>query len=406
MSLLINIRKQTGLWSQNRIGLYLMALLIPFNPKWYGIGIAFFLLETLLFFRKSTFALNVKPVHIFMSLFFLSHIIGMSYSENSAFGWSDIGMKVSFVLFPLIFAFTSQVFTLRRFITFYLTGALLAISISLIIATINYFQRGEYAAYFFDSRLSFFMHRSYWATYLVIAYAFVWYLLLNDLKKSIYWIPLLFVFFSITLMTGSKMGIILLLITTLVMTVYFVMKFRLYLSGVLIFLVFAISAFAVTKVAPQLTSRIQASVNSIFEPKQIDVTSTESNAARILMWETSSELIKENLIWGVGTGDIKDELKNRNIKKGYLGIAEMNLNAHNQFLNTQLALGLLGTLSLLGMFIFSFIGVPKSYRFIGRIAIIVLFLSLLTESFLETQAGIIPVAFLLCLFNVHNSEKN
>ena len=107
--------------------------------------------------------------------------------------------------------------------------------------------------------------------------------------------------------------------------------------------------------------------------------------------------IKEHPIWGVGTGDIKDELYQRNLSNGYTGVAEMHLNAHNQFLNIYLAIGILGFLTLLLSFLKPFWRIRGEHQFVVRSLVVILFLSLLTESFFETQAGIVPGAFILSL---------
>ena len=178
-----------------------------------------------------------------------------------------------------------------------------------------------------------------------------------------------------------------------------------YVFGVVTALFLVVIGFSVDYFAPQLSSRIHNSINSITTTKKIDPKTTESNASRILVWRSSKEIISKNFFFGVGTGDIKDELKKQNLESGYTGVANLNMNAHNQFLNTHVALGIFGSLSLLFAFITTFYNGIRKRIIVLPLVVLILFLSLLTESFFETQAGIVPGAFLLCLIGSYQKSE-
>src|SRR5690554_92990 len=78
------------------------------------------------------------------------------------------------------------------------------------------------------------------------------------------------------------------------------------------------------------------------------------------------------------------------------GTSQMNLNSHNQFLNSHVAIGVFGSLFLLmtivsNLFKFN----PDPFRSWRLGIVFILFIALLPESMLEVQAGIIPYAFFL-----------
>lgn len=112
-----------------------------------------------------------------------------------------------------------------------------------------------------------------------------------------------------------------------------------------------------------------------------------------------------NFLLGVGTGDVKDELKKQNLKSGYTGVAALNMNAHHQFLNTHAAIGLFGLISLALSFFTAFYMGIRQQVILLPILVTILFLSLLTESFFETQAGIIPGAFLLSFIGSYQKSE-
>ena len=383
------------------VGIYLFAFLLPIYPKFYTLGILLLLIDLII--RRVSLRQKNHPntsiITRFNSgavLFFILHLTGILYSSNTTFAWSDIGMKASFVLFPIIFLFYPKSIDWENFGKSFIAGAVFSIILCLTNAAITYWQDG-FVANFFDSHLSFLMHRSYWATYLVMAYSLTWFLYNKKLLSTIISVILLLLFSLLTFMSGSKMGILVLIFTTLAWVIYVVIKKKAFIMGAISLVLFLIIGGGTYTYSPQLQTRIQAGVQSLTSSSSISPTSTESNAARILVWSSALDEIKEHPIWGVGTGDIKDELYRRNLANGYTGVAEMHLNAHNQFLNSYLAIGILGLMSLVLSFLIPFRRIKGEHQFVVRSLVVILFLSLLTESFFETQAGIVPGAFILCL---------
>ena len=66
-----------------------------------------------------------------------------------------------------------------------------------------------------------------------------------------------------------------------------------------------------------------------------------------MVWKCSIEIIKENVFFGVGTGDVKTELNKKYEEKNIQQALKDNLNSHNQFLQTYVAIGLPGFILLL-----------------------------------------------------------
>jgi len=397
-------------YKNNPVGIYLFAALIPINPKFYTLGIILLVVDLII--RKFIIRLEATPtkksviqINYWLIIFFLLHVTGLFYSENVGFATMDIGMKLSFLVFPILFLIYPLKVNWTYLAKAFILGAIISIFVSVGHATYVYMKEGFFSN-FFDSRLSFLMHRSYWASYLIVAYSFSWYLFLKKELSTIGSATLLVLFSLFTFMSGSKMGILILLIITSSWIIYLITKNKKYKLGLISVGLFLGVGWTTYTYAPQLNTRINNGIQSIFGGEKIEPTSTESNDARILVWSSALDEIKENPLLGVGTGDIKDQLKARNIKNGYTGIASLNLNAHNQFFNTQLALGIFGLIALVLSFVQPFMKATGELKFILRSIVGILFLSLLTESFFETQAGIIPGAFLLSLIGSSPTLKN
>jgi O-antigen ligase len=76
-------------------------------------------------------------------------------------------------------------------------------------------------------------------------------------------------------------------------------------------------------------------------------------AIRMAVWFCSYDLVKENWLFGVGTGDAQNKLqesyKNHNFEFAYL---YNRYNAHNLFIQTIISSGILGLMSIVSIFIF------------------------------------------------------
>ena len=119
---------------------------------------------------------------------------------------------------------------------------------------------------------------------------------------------------------------------------------------------------------------------------------------RALYWKTAWEIIKENPIFGVGTGDIQSAFEARYQRGDILSKKEDMRRSHNQFLEIWAALGIIGILSLLLICLYPFLNFTSLHPLSFLISLI-LFLSMFTEDTLETQAGVTLFAFFIPFFS-------
>lgn len=345
-----------------------------------------------------------KPLFWFIA-FYGYHLIGMSYSNNMAFGWNDLGIKLSFLVVPLIIAFSDIRLSKDKIVDMIILGLFISALIALSKAAFKsvYYPEDNHWAYFTQSYLAFSMHRSYYATYMALG------VLLSAERyftfKNLKYLAAAILFALITLLTFSKAGILIMVI--LMIPLLFVFIYRnwgkwIAAVGSAFMVIAVIGAIWFT---PALHSRFQKMVEGITSVSTTNNVSVESNESRLIMWSTSLRLINENVLFGVGTGDVSDALDKKNRELGNTGVAERSLNSHNQYLNTWVQLGLIGFLLLFAIMITSMM-TALSVRFMPFVYLImVISLTMSFESFLETQAGIIPVTLLATLF-VIKARKN
>jgi O-antigen ligase len=136
-----------------------------------------------------------------------------------------------------------------------------------------------------------------------------------------------------------------------------------------------------------------------------DKTSSESTAVRVLIWEQSIILIKENFLFGTGIGDVNDVLYKAYKENGLTGALDHKLNAHNQFLQTFIGLGVFGFVLLLLLTIGQFIKSLLRKNVLLFLFMSLIILNFLVESMLQTAAGILYFSFFFCLYNLTNEKE-
>src|SRR5436190_3591912 len=121
--------------------------------------------------------------------FYLLHALGMLWSADQAFGWSDLGIKASLLILPALFIWLPSKARTGRDIVFFAfcVGCVLAVAICIVAMIGRLLQGTELSPEqeVFSSRFALFMHPSYFAWYLSVAIA-AWCLL--PIQR---WVPVL-----------------------------------------------------------------------------------------------------------------------------------------------------------------------------------------------------------------------
>jgi O-antigen ligase len=115
---------------------------------------------------------------------------------------------------------------------------------------------------------------------------------------------------------------------------------------------------------------------------------------RFEYWIASWNIIKNNLLFGVGTGDLEQELfKQYDQMNSKLSI-EYRLHPHNQFLSIMLCFGVIGLIWFLYSLFYPMFAYKKYSDYLYVAFIVIAVCSFFTEDTLETQAGVTFYAFL------------
>ncbi|MGB0915471.1 MAG: O-antigen ligase family protein, partial [Crocinitomicaceae bacterium] len=344
--------------------------------------------------------LNWKNSSVWILALFVLHLIGLIYSKNIDFGLSDVSMKLSFLAFPVYFILVKNFNKSRLMDLVSLIGSLSV----LVCIGVAYYTLivDDFNVLSTESDFSLFMHRGYQAIYWSIGVLWSIYSVLSKRKYKWGHLLLTVILIAGVFLTYSKAGILMLAISFAIIFILLITKFKKIRLALISVIGLVLVSLLINAITPKPLARFKVLASTLFEDSQgKEVNQNDSNSQRLLMWETSLELLKENPILGVGTGDVKDELKQRNKDKGLNHLVELNLNSHNQFLNIGVALGGIGVLIMILLVVTPFLfGQLAEYDlWIHRLIILGIILFLLTESAFETQAGVVFLTFVLGLIS-------
>jgi O-antigen ligase len=145
-----------------------------------------------------------------------------------------------------------------------------------------------------------------------------------------------------------------------------------------------------------LSQRYNNAINNIGQTNNIEP-EMSSMSQRNFIYSNSLNLISENIVFGVGTGDVKSTFENLYERENIH--FHSYLNAHNQYLQTTIALGLVGLLILLSLFFFPMIKMIREKEFFFLTIFLLIGFSFLFESMLERNMGTYFFALIYVLSN-------
>jgi len=126
---------------------------------------------------------------------------------------------------------------------------------------------------------------------------------------------------------------------------------------------------------------------------------------RLAIWKSAFSVIKENLIYGVGTGDYKNKLHN-SFKKNefYYGI-KRNFGIHSMYMYVLFSFGMVGFVIFLASLLLPLIDAFNSTNYLFVIIMGIVLISYLTETILNRYTGVVFVAFLVPFLFNHKASK-
>ena len=188
------LKKISTFFIEGPIGIYMMAFFIPLNPRMLGFVTAIIIVEQLLRSPKINKVhfksqLSWRNPGIWLLLFYLMHVVGLLYTENMRFANMDLGMKATLGIYPVIFLLYNIKVNWGLFVKVFIAGAFVSIILNFFASLGVYLNTPDFY-YLYGERLSHFMHRGYWAVYMVVAYFFLLKQMILAKSKFSFWLNL------------------------------------------------------------------------------------------------------------------------------------------------------------------------------------------------------------------------
>ena len=350
-----------------------------------------------------------RPPGIFwgMWLFFPCYLLYSFNTSNTGDALFGLEKKLSFIIFPLIFAFIPR-FKVR--ITRIENGFLLALFAILGIcygnALIAYQENQHDAAFWYSSHFSGLFHHP---TYLSMYCAAGVYLLFTRLQQPST--------LNLRLMFALGMGCLIythwhleslsgLLFLILLCAVLFSMhllktkgwKVLLLFGGIgtLCLVLFVLSV-------PSLQRNLSDSVGFVRNYWKDPYTYTHTprgeirgNDVRLILWTASAEILREHPN-GVGVGNLPAAMEAKLHEYGQVNLAKEGLNPHNQYLHTAVETGWIGMLWMIGLLVALVVYGWRNKAYLLVLVSCCFAFNGLFESVLERQSGIVFWLLWSCL---------
>jgi O-antigen ligase len=337
---------------------------------------------------------------ISFSLLYIVYLAGLLWTTDFPYAWFDLQVKLSLLIFPLIFATT-----LYSLITEEMTGKLIRIfETGCIIISLVFYIHAAYNALinhvpgaFFYANLSWYFHPAYLAMYVsfVISNMLSRFLLNNKSqgfqKKSLQIILMIHLTVFIILLS-SKAGLLSVILVILFYTVLLAWRHGQWKKAATFLACSVIVFFAGLMIFPNASTRVSQAAEDMSTDGS-EGNSAQSTSERIIVWKAAVNIILKQPLLGVGTGDVKDELLREYYAKKDYPAFNQKLNAHNQYLQTMVTLGITGFIVLAGIILSSLVISIKKQDYPYTAFILLIILNIAFESMFETQAGVVFYAF-------------
>jgi O-antigen ligase len=388
----------------------LFAFAVPLHKKAI-VPLGFVLLLILLYnFRFTEFQNRFKQNKLLLLsiAYYAIFVLGLLWTENMSEGIFDLEVKLSFLAFPLIFYLypvqqdkKHHEFILKSFVA----GTFVGMLICLVQATFAFIKLPVVYYTFLYSHLSVLHHPTYFAMFLNLSLVI---LLVWQRQQRIANIPaillsVVIIFFNWLLMSRSGIVTTIFILFLYWISLFFEKKFK---GAVIILLILITGGLIAVNTSKYTMRRINTMGNFFRElagkKQEGKTTATDS---RFITWSAAIDYIKTKPLMGAGTGDVHDALDDYYRKHHLETALDKSLNAHNQFLQTWVAVGIGGLLLLLAMFTAGLICSRKNRDLIGAGFFVICFLTMLIESTLETQSGVVFFSFFYALFITYRSKE-
>ena len=383
------------------VAMILMAAAMPVSWQlglWMALALAAVSFVKLLFSRRvgnPALGSGLRWSLYAVLAYWLVYLISMLYSLDTATAWTVVSRKAVLLIFPLCFLLTDTTYLTPRHLRglgYALLAAVCGVFIYFAYKALSSVSDGTswvvVTGERFDAR-----HHSYYALYAVVALCFVYSEIADRWKETKWWlrgllivsVPMLLLYI---LLVNSRAGVLAMILLLCCCLLYQAVARRRWLPVLLVGALLVGGVYGMTHLLPGHKNRLGDTMAALKQGKEGDV--------RARITHSAVHAFSEQPVIGYGAGDYGDVLK----EQFYIddeGVVGRLFNAHNQYMETLLAVGIVGMIPFLAFLLLPVIlGVYKRSRngFTLAICASMVLLNLVFESMLERQMGLLFIGYL------------
>lgn len=259
-------------------------------------------------FRFNKNQLQWKWVYIIFMLTWLATLCGMIHTQNVNEGWMAVTKKLGFFFFPLIFLLSDMSYLTKDRIRAVFCSITIGIFVFFLTnitwAAVDVIFNDYDVSRFFDKGLMklYYVHHSYLSMYATLAFTFCYIEAFNrkEMKIRIPYIIAAVLLSAFIILCNSRAGIIILALDIIILLAWTFFAQKETKAGIVICAIILTIGGGAIKLLPEGISRITETLKII--------TSQSTNDRRLVQFMGYKQVLKDNWLFGVGTGDKCDEI--------------------------------------------------------------------------------------------------
>lgn len=375
----------------NELILLLIIGTLPFTIRLNSLFIIIYVTINLFNLRKPTKIEIIK----FLPYLLLFLVFVMSYflSNNKRDALFFLEKKLAILIFSCVFLFSKQEINYRRCLLCFVYTVLLAVAITTAGSIWNYVVHDERWFTYQKLAQTLNLHPTYFSLYINFAISILLFSKANSKKELLLngLITTLITAFNLFLLSRIGIAIMILLYFTFVIKLLFIAK-KVRAAVIIMIVLVSLGWLA------SLNSSIRYRIKSTFPTSYTDKYKWEGINVRLKEWESALEIISDYPLLGVSIGDYQDVLLRYYEKNNFLHGLSNKYNVHNQFLDTQIKLGVLGTICYVACFFLFFKFGVRDKNLNSVLFLFIVLLTSMTETILSRQKGLVFYALFSMIF--------
>lgn len=353
---------------------------------------------------------------------FILTIVGLLHSADLTEGLKYVEYRLSLLILPLpMYLLRLSKKELNTTLLSFVVSCSIAAVVGIISAMINYFETSD-SGYFYNDFLVYPVNNQavYFSIYINTAIIFLVYLWQSNYitafkHKALVIITIIF-FLTFNFMLASRLSIIIIYIFGFGYLIYWAYTKNKLKVGITIAASLVIILLVLINFMPKTLKRFRSVTNTSFSfdnmkaenhfNKEISEENWNGLTLRLAIWSCAWEVVKDNPIVGIGTGDYPKALFDSYEKKGFKYGIQKSYGSHNQYMYFLLITGSMGLILFLASLTYPIWYAWRDGNYLYVIVTLLIMMAFLTENFLNRYIGIFFFALIQGMLLFNPSDKS